>query len=225
MSRKLNPVSAFIAFAFLLCAVSTASAQPGRLGPGRTVDVRATAVAQGRVATLGCCKCLGGTNTLDLSTVNSNRWTVSNGAPAVFQAAVHPLWNLNPGPAAWVSAVAGGGTGGVPTGVFEYRLDFFVPTCTIGQEVTLTGNYGGDDDVDVFLDDATGPAVAQNQFFLSQCTGGWCFNTPKKSLSAQSFTRSVGPGAHTLIVKVTNHGGGPSGMFVNAALNAACRRE
>ncbi|HEX8147005.1 MAG TPA: hypothetical protein VF591_07485 [Pyrinomonadaceae bacterium] len=224
MSRKLNPVPAVIALAFLLAAASAASAQPRRLGPATPVDVRASAAAQERVATLGCCKCLGGTNTLDLSTVSSNRWTVNNGAPAVFQTAVHPLWNLNPGPAAWVSTAAGGGTGNVPAGIFEYRLDFFVPKCTIGQEVTLTGNYGGDDDVDVFLDDATGQAVQQNPFFLSRCAGGWCFNTPQKSLQAQSFTRAVGPGPHTLIVKVTNSGG-PSGMFVNATLNAACRRE
>jgi hypothetical protein len=221
MSRKLNPVAAALAFAFLLLVASSAAAQGDRLGPARAVEVSAAAVVQGRAATLGCCKCLGGTNTLDLSTASPNAWTVTNGNPVSFLTALHPLWNINPGPAKWVSTAAGGGTVGTPAGSYEYRLDFVVPACTIEQRVTLAGNFGGDDDVDLFLDNATGPANPTNPFFISQCTGGWCFNTPKKTL--QTFTRTITiPGPHTLIVKVTN-GGGPSGMFVNATLTGACR--
>src|ERR1044071_5834707 len=121
MSRKLNPVSAALAFAFLLVAASSAAAQPRR--------VEASALpfdAKLAPATLGCCKCLGGTNTLDLSTVPSNAWTV-NGNPAAFLTSIHPAWNINPGPARWVSAAASGGTAGLAPGVYEYRLDFAVP--------------------------------------------------------------------------------------------------
>lgn len=222
MSRKLNPVSAVLAFAFLLLAASSAAAQGDRLGPARPVEVSPSAIVQGRAATLGCCKCLGGTNTLDLSTVGPNAWTV-NGNPAAFLAAIHPAWNINPGPAKWVSAAANGGTGGLPPGVYEYRLNFVVPACTIGQSVTLTGNYGADNDVAVFLDDATGPAVANNPLFVSECTGNWCFNSSKTALPS-FLNKPVAPGPHTLIVRVRNESG-PSGMFVNAALTGACRRE
>lgn len=216
MPRKLNPFKAVVALALLSLAASLAAAQvegPARLGP-----VRAAADARLRPASLGCCKCLGGTNTLDLSTVASNNWTV-NGSPVAFLTATHPAWNINPGPAKWVSTVAGGGTGSVAPGTYEYRLDFVVPACAIEQRVTLTGNAGGDDDVDVFLDNASGPANSSNPLFLSGCAG-WCFNTPKKPL--QTFTRAVAPGPHALIVRIRN-GGGPSGMFVNATLAGACR--
>lgn len=213
MRRKLDTVRAALAFAFLLLASSSAAAQID--GPRLGTAVRVPAEGRAAPATLGCCKCLGGTNSLDLSTISSNRWTV-NGAPASFLTAIHPLWNLNPGPAKWVSSSANGGTGSLAPGTYEYRLDFVVPACTIGQEVTLTGNVGGDDGFDVYLD-----SVAP-QNLLSQCTTGWCFNTPKQTL--HTFTRAVGSGGHTLIVKVVN-GGGPSGMFVNATLTGACRRE
>ena len=218
MLRKLNSVTAALAFAFLLIASCAAAAQDSRLGPARPVELSASALVPAGAATLGCCKCLGGTNTLDLSTVSSNAWTV-NGSPAAFLTATHPAWNINPGPAKWVSTTPSGGTG-IPAGDYEYRLDFVVPACTIEQRVTLAGNFGGDDDLDLFLDNATGPANQQNPFFLAQCAGGWCFNTPKQTL--RTFARAVGPGPHTLIVKVKN-GGGPSGMFVNATLSGACR--
>lgn len=222
MSRKLNPVLAVLAFAFLLLAAPSAAAQGDRLGPARPVEVSALTVAQGRGAALGCCKCLGGANSLDLSTVGSNAWTL-NGNPVAFLSAVHPAWNINPGPAKWVSAAANGATAGLPPGVYEYRLNFVVPACTIGQSVTLTGNYGADNDVAVFLDDASGPAAGGNPHFVSQCTGNWCFNSSKNPLPS-FLNKPVSPGQHTLIVRVKNESG-PSGMFVNATLTGACRRE
>ncbi|HEX8845658.1 MAG TPA: hypothetical protein VF791_13485 [Pyrinomonadaceae bacterium] len=208
MSRKLSPVSATLATAILALAVlvfaaPSATAQVIR-GQATSVDVTAAGSPS-----LGCCKCLGGTNVLDLSTISSNSWTV-NGSPVVFLAAIHPSWNLNPGPAKWVSTVANGGTSSVAAGPYEYRLDFVVPACSIDQNVTLSGNYGGDDTVSVFLDNTP----------LSQCTGGWCFNSPKKPLS--TFTTTVGPGAHSLRVKVVNGSLSPSGMFVNAKLTGTC---
>lgn len=207
MSRKLNPVSAALAFACLLVAASSAAAQPRR-AEASPLPIGAKVAP----ATLGCCKCLGGTNTLDLSTLPSNAWTVNNGAPVAFLSTIHPFWDINPGAANWVSTAANGGTGSIPAGTFEYRLDFFVPECTIGQTVTLTGNVGGDDEFDAYLDNAAG--------LLGQCHTGWCFNKGKVQL--QSFTKTVGSGNHTLIVRVGNSGG-PSGMFVNATLTGECR--
>jgi hypothetical protein len=148
--------------------------------------------------------------------VSTNNWTVNNN-PVSFLTALHSLWNINPGPAKWLSTSPTGSTGSVAAGDYIYRLDFFVPACTIDQTVTLSGNYGGDDDVSVFLDNTSGAAI-------SQCTGGWCFNTPHKTLSNFSSI-PVSPGPHTLIVKVNNNSPSPSGMFINAKLTSACNRE
>lgn len=212
MPGKIRTDTATLAIlALLMFAAPSAFAQrTEQIGPAVRVpaDLRPAAPAS-----LGCCKCLGGTNALDLSTIPSNKWTV-NASPVTFLSSIHPAWNINPGPASWVSTVATGGTGGIAAGTYEYRLDFVVPACTIEQRVTLTGNVGGDDDFDVFIDNVNGTS-------LSQCSG-WCFNTPKNNL--HTFTSAVAPGQHTLIVRVKN-GGGPSGMFVNAKLVGACRAD
>jgi hypothetical protein len=207
MSRKLNVVSAVLAALVLGTIISPLIAQT------RLETRSGMANVPGR-PTLACCKCLGGTNSLDLSTVSSNNWTVNNN-PVSFLTALHQLWNINPGPAKWVSTVPTGSTG-IGGGDYVYRLDFVVPACTIDQQVSLTGNYGGDDDVSIFLDNTSGAAI-------SQCTGGWCFNTPHKTLS--TFSTSVGSGPHALIVKVNNNSAGPSGMFVNAKLTSTCTSE
>lgn len=217
MSRKLNPLSALFAFAVLVIAASSSMAQVARntqFRPERD-DARAN------VPTLGCCKCLGATNSLDLSTISSNNWTV-NGNPVVFLTAIHPFWNLPTGPAKWVSTVATGGTGSLPAGPYEYRLKFVVPACSIDQRVTLTGNYGGDDDVPgVFLDNVTtGTSVS-----MASCNGGWCFNSTNNS-NPRTFTQpNVLPGTYYLRVKVSNSSPSPSGMFVNAKLTGTCTSE
>jgi hypothetical protein len=216
MSRKLNPVSSALALVLLFAAAYAALAQT------RLESRRVPVEVQARAATLGCCKCLGGTNMLDLSTVSTNAWTV-NGGPAFFLPAPNVAWNLNPGPAQWVSTAANGVTG-VAAGTYEYRLNFIVPECAIGQRVTLTGNYGGDNTVAVFLDNASGQSDASNPDFVAQCPRiGYCFSSVHNP-SLPSFSRAVGPGNHVLIVKVQNDGG-PSGMFVNAKLVGACRGE
>jgi len=207
MSHRFSSVSAMFAVAILLLAAASAMAQTDRVSTN-TGDARPT------TPTLGCCQCLGGTNTLDLSTISSNNWTV-NGNPAVFLGPINAYWNINPGPAKWVSTSATGGTGNVNAGTYDYQLKFVVPTCVIEQRVTLTGNYGGDDDVYVYLDNT----------LVSQCTGGWCFNTPNKVLSILPTT-AVSSTAHTLLVRVKNGGPtpSPSGMFINAKLTSACRK-
>jgi hypothetical protein len=210
MSRKLNSLSALFAFTVLAIAASSAMAQIGR--------VRSDSVKDGIKAptALGCCKCLGGTNTLDLSSVSSNNWRVNN-SPVAFPSAINSYWNLNPAPAQWVSPLANGSTNAVPPGTYDYKLDFVVPNCSIGQKVTLSGRYGGDDNIYVYLDNIASANL------ISQCTGGWCFNTQNPPPQFPNYP-VVTPGIHTLIVRVVN-GGGPSGMFINARLTGTCSSQ
>jgi hypothetical protein len=181
--------------------------------PGEFILVKLNFACQPTVPTLGCCKCLGGTNTLDLSTITSNNWTVSNN-PVAFLGPINSYWNLNTGPAKWVSTAANGGMGNVPPGTYDYKLPFVVPHCSIEQRVTLSGNYGGDDNIFVYLD--------TNANLISQCTGGWCFNTNNPPPAISNYVVPQGP--HTLIVRVVNTGASPSpsGMFLNAKLTGTC---
>jgi hypothetical protein len=214
MSRKLNSILAILAFAFFFSNATSAVAQRDRaqLAPDRG-EIRTPAAT---VATLSCCKCLGGSNALDLSTITTNNWTI-NGNPVAFLTTLHPAWNLNTNGAKWVSIVAAGATN-VPAGAYEYKLNFAVPACTIEQRVTLAGNYGGDDDVlGVFLDNLTTSTSAS----LAACSGGWCFNSTLNT-NPRTFSVNVAPGNYVLRVKLQNNGG-PSGMFVSAKLNSTCR--
>jgi hypothetical protein len=211
MSRKLNLLA--VLFVLTVMVIAASSAQVVRPTNGVDLSVPPT-------PTLGCCKCLGGTNSLDLSTISSNHWTV-NGNPVVTVTTVNPYWTINPGPANWVSTVANSNTN-VSVGTYDYKLVFVVPRCSIDQHVTLSGNYGGDDDVYVYLDNTT-PAN-----LLSHCSGGWCFNAAHKLLS--TFTnKPVGPLSHTLIVRVINGSRldppSPSGMFLNATLTGVCTKN
>jgi hypothetical protein len=205
MSRKLNSVSVLFALTLIAIAATAAMAQIDRVRPNSD-----SIIVKG--PTLGCCKCLGGTNTIDLSTISSNNWTV-NGSPAVFLTQIHSAWNINPGSAQWISTSAGGGTGNVNSGNYDYKLNFTVAKCTIPQTVTLSGSYGGDDVIAVYLDNTTN--------LISQCAGnsGWCFNTSNAPPPIVGYP--VGPGNHTILVKVSNSGG-PSGMFFNAKLTSTC---
>lgn len=200
MSRSITPVSALFTLAVLLIAATSSMAQVDRAKPNPT---------------LACCQCLGGTNTLDLSTISSNNWTVNNN-PVVYLTQIHPLWNINSGPAKWVSAVPGGGTGNIKAGTYDYKLRFVVPACAIKQSVTLSGNYGGDDDVYVYLDNTTN--------LIAKCNQGWCFNTKNTPQPFSNFVVASGS-SHTLIVRVVNGGPSPSGMFINAKLTAVCKEK
>lgn len=204
MLQRIKLISAGFVFTILVIAVSSVAGQNDRRGDSN----------KGNAPKLGCCKCLGESNSLDLSTTIANKWTV-NGNAVAFPTAIHSLWNLPIGTAKWVSTIMTGSTGSIPGGSYEYKLQFEVPNCTIDQKVTLSGNYGGDDDVQIFLDNTTGTPI-------SQCSGGWCFNTKN---TPAPFNTTVTPGTHTLIVKVQNSGISPSGMFVNAKLTGTCSSE
>src|SRR6185436_10183485 len=108
MSKTNTSVSAlFGVILFVISATSTMAQVDSKAQFNQDrADVRR------KVATLGCCRCLGGTNSLDLSTISSNNWTV-NGNLVSFLTTINPFWNLPTVSASWVSTVATGGTGNI----------------------------------------------------------------------------------------------------------------
>lgn len=171
------------------------------------------------IPSLPCCECLGKVTTLDLSTISSNNWTVKDPSnatsPVVLVSPIHSAWNLNTGPAKWVSTSASGGNANLDAGTYDYKLNFVVPRCVIERRVTLAGTYGGDDDIFLYLDSATPSNL------ISQCTGGWCFNTSNTPTPISNYVIPT-PGLHTLIVRVKNSSKSPTGMFINAKLTGTC---
>src|SRR5207302_4013146 len=111
-------------------------------------------------------------------------------------------WNINPGPAQWVSTSASLGNGSA--GTVDYELPFVVPNCTVPQTVTLTGSFGADNNVDVILKNITTGTTTT----IGHCSGNYCFNSSHQALPALTATTVSGP--NKLIVRVNNIGG-PSG--------------
>lgn len=169
-----------------------------------------------KIPTLGCCRCLGGQNKLDLSTIPGNPWKV-NGVPAAIIASPNPAWSTNTGGAKWIGPNAAGSGGNNTT--YRYTLQFKVEKCTIPQTITFKGNSAaGDNYIKVSL---SGPSIGGP----AQCNvpGGYCF-TAANQLNNFAAWPVTAPGLYTLNVDVTNISG-PTGMFVNAAVEGQCTKE
>ncbi|MEQ1922436.1 MAG: hypothetical protein ABL952_07995 [Pyrinomonadaceae bacterium] len=166
----------------------------------------AVRVPNPRVPTLACCRCLEGSNTLDLSTIAGSAWTV-NSVPVSIVTSPTVAWNIPTSGAKWVSANVSGNSGS--TNDYVYKLKFVVPNCSISQDIRLTGTLGADNNVQAFLDSTQ----------ISTCSGSYCFKAG--STAPPPFNVAVGPGSHELIVRVKDEGG-LTGMFVNAKLVGKC---
>lgn len=170
-----------------------------------------------KIPTLGCCRCLGEKNKLDLSTIAGNPWRV-NGVPAVMVTSPNPAWSTNTGGAKWIStnAAANGGT----NTTYRYTLQFKVEKCTIPQTIVFKGLAAAADNfIKVSL---TGPSSGGPV----QCNaaGGYCFTAANQLNNFATWPVTVAPGLYTLNVDVTNISG-PTGMFINAVLEGQCTKE
>jgi hypothetical protein len=170
-----------------------------------------------KIPTLGCCRCLGGQNKLDLSTIPGNPWLV-NGQPAVSVTTPNPAWSTNTGGAKWISINAAANGGNNTT--YHYTLQFKVEKCTIPQTIVFKGlSAAGDNYNKVWL---TGPSGGGPV----QCTvaGGYCFTAANQLNNFAAWPVTVAPGLYTLNVDVTNISG-PTGMFINAVVEGQCTKE
>ena len=213
---------AAFAAAFGLIAGFTASAAPqAQAQEAMQAEPRAIGMppsADKKIPTLGCCRCLGGQNKLDLSTIPGNPWLV-NGQPAVAVTTPSPAWSTSTGGAKWISANAAA-TGGNNT-TYQYTLQFKVEKCTIPQTIVFKGlSAAGDNYIKVWLTGPSGGGPAQ-------CTvaGGYCFTAANQLNNfATSWPGITTPGLYTLNVDVTNISG-PTGMFIKAEVEGQCTKE
>jgi hypothetical protein len=176
---------------------------------------------QKKIPTLGCCRCLGGNNTLNLSTIPGNPWQV-NGVPAAVVASPNPAWSTNTSGAKWISinAAANGG----PNTTYRYTLRFKVEKCTIPQTIVLKGlAVAADNRYSVSL---TGPSGTSPSVLCpaAPASTGHCFTAVSGQLNNFAAWPVVESGVHTLNVDVTNISG-PTGMFINAVAEGQCTKE
>lgn len=173
-----------------------------------------------RMPTLGCCRCLGEQNTLDLSTGPGNAWKV-NGQPAVV-AQRNPAWSPDTNGAKWISIDAVGS--GAANATYRYTLQFNVQKCTIPQQIVFKGlSVAADNGYKVYL---TGPGGSSAVVACPPAAAatGHCFTAANQLNNFATWPVAVVPGTYTLNVDVTNISG-PSGMFINALLEGQCTKE
>jgi hypothetical protein len=170
-----------------------------------------------KMPTLGCCRCLGGENTLDLSTIPSNPWRV-NGQPAAVVASPNPAWSTNTNGANWIAPSAAG-NGGVNT-TYHYTLQFKVEKCTIPQTIVFKGLAAAADNyikVSLTGPSSGGPVQCNN-------ASGYCFTAANQLNNFAAWPVTVAPGIYTLNVDVKNISG-PTGMFISAFVQGRCAKE
>lgn len=201
-------------------ALLAMSAMPALVQAERTVPEPQLLAVPSRL-TLACCKCLGGVNTLDLSTTVNPAWLV-NGSPVVPVSQTHAQWDGLP-PAIWVGPAAGANLQILPPGAHSYTLPISVPTCEIGGPVTISGQMLADDEGTVRL------MKGNSQFGATFSTPliapgppGWGFKIGKVTNFSYSLSAA---GNYTLTVDVRNLGASPTGVVVRATASRRCGKN
>lgn len=196
-----------------MTAAPQVQAQEEAQAPSRVIGVPPS--PDQKIPTLGCCRCLGEQNKLDLSTIPGNPWKV-NGVPAAMIASPNPAWSTNTGGAKWIGPNAAGNGGNNTT--YRYTLQFKVEKCTIPQTIVFKGHAAAADNyIKVSLTPSGGGPV--------QCTasGGYCFKFINQLNNFAAWPITA-PGVYTLNVEVNNISG-PTGMFINATVEGQCTKE
>lgn len=168
-----------------------------------------------KAVTVGCCHCLGEVATVDLGT-GAAPWVVKPPGATVAVAATaiktpHPAW-VKPtagNPFTWVDDNGDGAITANAVGTWKYSLQVIVPRdCVIPfvRPIKLTGAVSSDNGFKLYVNGPT-PVVAQ--------AGTWAFKT------MTPFATTLQPGLNTIVVEVSNEGG-PTGMALQARLNAPC---
>jgi hypothetical protein len=165
---------------------------------------------------LPCCKSPYDVVTLDLSTGQGSgpkdSWWKMNGGPAYITPKVGSWLDLPS--ARWIQTVASPAPSNkIPSGVFNYKVNFNNPICPIPSEVRLEGKFAADNSAKLWFDRFTLlPEIAL-------CPGPTCFMAPGVNFSVFS----IFPGNHELESAVTNLGS-YSGFLVNAQLTRQCKK-
>ncbi|HEV7798779.1 MAG TPA: hypothetical protein VGO73_11515 [Pyrinomonadaceae bacterium] len=100
------------------------------------------------------------------------------------------------------------------TNPFKYTVKFAVPDCPAGP-VRLIGTFAADNSAVAYLDN--------NPIPNASCSGPVCFNTTSGQAPVSlNGAPPIGPGPHTLEIRVNNLTKSYSGLIVNAKVTRQC---
>jgi hypothetical protein len=171
--------------------------------------------AQQSPAVVSCCKCLDGIEALDLSTGQTSPadllWTVNGGT--AYTTAKAGAWLATQSPANWIQPVhSSTASNAVAKGIYQYKIQFTIPQCTIPATVVLDGSFTADNSAQAYFN--TNP--------IASCAGPNCFTTPQGPVRLN--VTNISAGTHTLEIDVNNNDKSFSGLAVVAHLSWQCAK-
>jgi hypothetical protein len=222
-TATISPARRVALLAALLATLPAAVATQAQEAPARPRPSPIDMQPQKKMPTLGCCRCLGEKNTLDLSTTPGNPWQV-NGVPAAMVTSPNPAWSTNTGGAKWISINAAANGGANTT--YRYTLRFKVEKCTIPQTIVLKGlAVAADNRYSVSLTGPSGTIGPSVPCPAAPASTGHCFTAvPGQLNNFAAWPITFLPGIYSLNVDVTNISG-PTGMFINAVAEGQCTKD
>ncbi len=121
-------------------------------------------------------------------------------------------WVSNTSSARWITTpgtpTTGSGTGGNNTnrvtGIFDYRLTFTMPAGAVLSTVSITGVGAADDSTQIFVN---GVLVS------GQATGSY---SSTAAFTLNSSNATFASGTNTIVFRVNNSGGGPTGLIITS---------
>ena len=165
-------------------------------------------------AVLPCCKCLGDSTSVNLSTgANGVTWTAAvpnSSAQNATATSANPAWTTMLAPMAqWISPSGNPTT----TGVYTYQTQFDARNCTVPSDITISGKFLADNSAVLLVDDKK----------VASSVGTPNYGFLPGSLTSFSYTipASAAAGVHTVTVQAQNSSG-PTGIVVQLTATRHC---
>ncbi|WP_218510008.1 hypothetical protein [Variovorax sp. dw_308] len=211
----------------LFASLSTAAVaqhNPDMRGPSK--PSRGVLPGEGKgakIAKLECCKCVGETASLDLSTGVATWIYKGSAAPTItpyqyWTTEVATNKTIDTGSvASWINI---NNTNSAPQGNYQYTLDFNLPDCVIGSTINIEGVFSADNDASVYLDNVNAASL------LGRTSVGQTANYGFMNGHGGVFNKTVvlSPGNHKLIAVVYNDGSF-SGFQMKSKMTRKCQEN
>lgn len=165
-----------------------------------------------RIPSLPCCKCLGESSTLNLSTGKTN-WTASqpgNPTQGPTANAANVAWTTSViTTAQWISPVGNP----TATGDYTYQTRFNSGNCTIPSMIVVSGKFLADNRATLLVDGVT---VA-----TSVGTPNYGFLPGSLTTFTYTIPANLAAGAHNITL-VANNQSGPTGVIADVQVTRKC---